>query len=502
MKRAMQPAKILVVDEDKEIRKLVDQSLSEMGHRIQLARSSDEGLKRFSEDLFDVVICEVNLSGMNGIEMIQNLRASDPTVIPIVLTSKGDRDTAVRALEAGARSFLMKPFSEEDLRLRIEKALRERKRIVDSRLLLGDLIQSRSDLREKVVERERYLRQLIDAAPFGILSTDRDGNILTFNGVAEQMYGYSVGEILKHPASQLFGEDNVAGRKVDLDKSPKESKNSHIRKDGKTFPVLMRRRDILNEKQKCIAHLYVVEDLSEHEQMERQLLHAERLSLLGQLAPRIAHEFKTPLQAISGSTELALEFLEKGDVEQPTVWLEHIQPAVNQMLDLIHQLLNLGKPVESKEVELDLGDEMNKVLDMLKPLGVVKYCRIDTDFQTPLPKIIGDSVQIEQVLRNLIVNAVQAMESEPTQVLTLGLKASSDGKWVEVRVGDAGPGIPEDHLDRVFQPFFTTKTEGKGTGLGLAIVKTIVDRHGAEIQVESKVGEGTRFEVSFPVKED
>ena len=130
---------------------------------------------------------------------------------------------------------------------------------------------------------------------------------------------------------------------------------------------------------------------------------------------------------------------------------------------------------------------------------MLKYCEIVQDIRGSLPNIMGDPTQIEQVFRNLMVNAAHAMEESPsTSVLTLGLSASPDRKGLECRISDTGLGIPPEDLDQIFQPFFTTKPEGKGTGLGLSIVKTILDRHGGTIRVESQEGEGTCFILTFP----
>jgi signal transduction histidine kinase len=290
-------------------------------------------------------------------------------------------------------------------------------------------------------------------------------------------------------ASLLFGESE------DIRPS---SKAYHLRKDGEILPVLMHRQDILNERHECIAHLYMVEDLSEREQLEAQLLYAERLSLLGQLAPRIAHEFKTPLQCIFGQAELAVEWLKKGRVEEALSAVESVLPSGRQMLDLVIQLTNLGKPKKSREDEVNLGVEFDRVLDALQHLGVIKYCRIVRNFEDPLPKIQGDPAQIEQVFRNLVVNSAQAMEGTRKPELTLSLKASSDGRRVQGTVEDTGSGISEENLERIFQPFFSTKAEGQGTGLGLPIIKTIMESHEGEITVESEVGKGTRFTLSFP----
>jgi PAS domain S-box-containing protein len=504
----MEAANILMVEDDESIRALVLSILGDLGHRVQSAETAEQGLALFDQGLFDVVLSDVNLPGIDGIEMVRRIRRSDPTVVPVIMTARRDQQTAVSALECGVRSFLMKPFSRDDLEVRIDIALEERKRVVDTRILVGDLIQTRSALQHQAVEREqaltrteRYLKHLLDAAPFGIYSTDRRGRILTFNGEAEQMYGYAHDEIVGSEVSVLFSEQDGNGRAPDPEDPGAAMKAHHIRKNGDRFAVMVRCRDILGLNRESIAKLYVVEDLSEHERMETQLLYADRLSLLGQLAPRIAHEFKTPLQVITGHAGLAEEWLKDGKVREARDSLGHICPAADRMLGLVHQMTDLGKPSDARQTELDLRVEVERTLEPLQELGAVKYCQIVRDYDADLPNIRGDSEQVEQVYRNLIVNAVQAMGQGRGRTLTLSLQTSEDGCWVETVVGDSGPGIPDEDLEQIFHPFFTTKSEGEGTGLGLPIVKTIVDRHSGKISVNSIEGEGTQFSVTFPVLE-
>ena len=501
----MLPANILVVEDEKTTQRIVGDMLSHMGHKVWCVDTGEHGMDVFAQGLFDVVLSDVNLPGMDGIDAIRHMRVSDPTMIPIVMTSRRDQETAVRALECGVRRFLMKPFSLEDLKSKIDQALDERRRIVETRLLVGDLIRTRSDLQHKVVTQERtltrteqYLNYLLDAAPFGIMSTDKEGRVLTFNGVAEQMYGYLHDDVVGRHVSTVTGEDANFYTGVPAGDAPTERKGHHSRRGDEPFPVLVRSRGILDGRGECIAWLYVMEDLSERENMETQLLYAERLSLLGQLAPRVAHEFKTPLQLISGHAELALQWLEDGQVADARTSVESILPAVQKMMVLVRQMSNLGKPSEGATAALDLRAELEKTLTPLRDLGAVKYCEVVEQFDDVLPRVPGDPAQIEQVFRNLIVNAAQAMEETRKRVLTLGLRASADDMYVEAGIQDTGPGVPEEYLSQIFNPFFTTKPEGKGTGLGLSIVKTVLDRHGASIEVESRVGEGTRFAIRFP----
>ena len=484
---------ILVVDDEQPILDMLGNMLNSMGFEPELCPDAEQGLENFSGNVYDVVISDVNLPGIDGIEMMQRMRKSDPTMVPIIMTGRHDQETAVRAIECGARSFLRKPFTKDELQKKLDLAIQERHRIVETRLLIGDLIQTRSNLQQRLVEQdqrltdtERYLHHLLDAAPFAIISTNMQGCVLTCNSTTCHLYGYSDIEILGRNIDDIFGTPATPGQK----------KTVHPRQDGSSFPVLIHQCDILDARGDAMAHLYVIEDQTARDQLESQLVYAQRLSILGEMAPRIAHEFKVPLQIITGYGELAQQWLDKDEPEEARTSLANIIPASRQMQDLVHQIAHLGKPSESTEEFLDLKKEMEETLAYLNPLGIVKYCTVVCDFPDGLPQFKGDPTQIHQLLRNLIINAVHAMEEGQERVLTLTLGAGEG--VVTATVADTGSGIDPEDLKQIFNPFFTTKPEGKGTGLGLPIVNTIVERHGGTIEVESTPGSGTAFYISFP----
>ena len=488
--------RFLVVDVEGPSRRMLQNWLTDNGHLVDLADSGRKAEERVRQTVYDAVLSELQLCDTDGIALIQRLAAADQAMIPVAVTAATDRETIIRAMHAGARGLLSKPLADDAIAEQIGMALVERKRLVENRLFLGDLIKDRSDLQEAVVARERYLSNLIDSAPFGIVSTDTSGSIVTFNTKAEQMYGYKEAELLGRPLSVLC----AAGKDVVV--PPMEGHPvmaEHCRRDRTRLPVLVYGRNVFDGNGKHVARLHVIEDQTTREQMEAQLLQAERLSVLGQLAPRVAHEFKTPLQAILGNAELVGLDLDQGMEERVRENAREIVAAVEQMQFLVKQMLNLGKPIQSREEELDLGAESLRILDLLNSLKVLQNCQVVTDFDIDLPLIKGDPAQIEQALRNLIVNASHAVEQQKERTVALSARVDETGTRVLYTVEDSGCGIPEEQLNHVFQPFFTTKPEGKGTGLGLPIVKTILDRHGASVRVHSTVGEGTRFTLSFPI---
>jgi signal transduction histidine kinase len=204
------------------------------------------------------------------------------------------------------------------------------------------------------------------------------------------------------------------------------------------------------------------------------------------------------MQAILGNAELVVLDLDEGRVDRVRENAAEIVTAVEEMQFLVQQMLNLGKPVQSKEDELDLGEETNRILDLLNPLKVLQRCQVITDFDSNLPSIKADAAQIEQALRNLLVNASHAVEQEVVRRITLSARPDETRTRVIYTIEDNGCGIPPELKDKMFQPFFTTKPDGQGTGLGLSIVKTILDRHGASVRVDSTVGKGTCFTLTFP----
>lgn len=484
----MERLRLLLVEGDAGTRETFGKALEASNYQVSVAETYEEARRLEDETRHDIHLVDLDMSLEAGLSWVQKVRLDHPIAVAVVTTTREDQDVAIRALECGARSFVHKPATAEDICLKLAKARREYKRNIDVQSLLSDLIVDRSDLRHKVAERERLLTHLLDAAPFGIISTGIDGRILTANAEAARMYGLRADEMigghLPFEVPDHLDEDGVS--RLDCDR------------DGGGFQVLLQRRRVRNHLNRPVADLYVLEDQTEKKQMEDQLLEAERLSLLGQMAPRIAHELKTPLQIVVGSTELATMAFKTGDDEMQRTWLNKIPEGVNQIRDLVEQMMNLGKPSTPEMRDIRMQDEIPKLVADLEPIGLMKYCVVECQIGPDIPTIHGDPAEIAQVFRNLIVNAVHAMETTSNGLLRVTGARSESGDSVVIRVEDTGVGIEEDHLDRIFEPFYTTKPDGKGTGLGLPIVKTIVDRYHGSIDVSSRRGAGTTFTVKFP----
>ncbi len=237
------------------------------------------------------------------------------------------------------------------------------------------------------------------------------------------------------------------------------------------------------------------------EEAQAQLLQAEKLASIGQLAAGVAHELNNPLMVIMGNTQLALRTLasskaqEKGLSGQIKELLEDLDCQTHQAKMVVNNLLDFTRIKPPAQVETNLHSLLEDSLKLVGHQASLQSIEVVKQFEKELPLVRVDPDQIKQVLVNVILNAVQAMSTGGT--LTLKTKATENS--VEIAVQDTGMGVPKESLKKVFDPFFTTKPVGQGTGLGLSLSYTIVQRHGGTIALSSRVNEGTTVTIWFPV---
>ncbi len=223
---------------------------------------------------------------------------------------------------------------------------------------------------------------------------------------------------------------------------------------------------------------------------QEQLIRKEKLAIIGQLASSISHELRNPLGVISNSTYFLKMMLEDAD-EKIKKHLDILQKEVVRSNEIITDLLTFAKVKKIKLVNIDL----NKILeDVLKYVEIPENISIEKQLNTDLPPLKLDEEHSFRAFLNIITNALQALGDEGKIVL----KTSRIENFVAIKIMDNGVGIPEENLEEIFEPLYTTKA--KGIGLGLAIVKEIIDEHKGSIEVESKVGEGTTFIIKLPLK--
>ena len=260
-------------------------------------------------------------------------------------------------------------------------------------------------------------------------------------------------------------------------------------------------RDDLGEKNRALVFF---RDVSEKRLQEIHLIQNEKMSSIGVLATGIAHEINNPLTSVAGCAEALLRRFRDdpalGHDSRLDVFPHYLEVIVRESYrckGIIDHLLSFGRRSDGTAIEVDLNGVLLEIVELLRHQPGYRQIRVVTDLQSGLPRVMGDPSGLRQVFMNLVVNAHQAISVPGKVELTT---SCDDGDMVSITVADSGCGIHQDLLDRIWDPFFTTKDVGKGIGLGLALTYDIVKRHGGEIKVESRVGEGSRFTVLLPVE--
>jgi len=360
--------------------------------------------------------------------------------------------------------------------------------------LSNALNQMSNDLKKNMDELLK-LSTAVEEAPDGIQIADIDGRIIYSNKAVEKIYGFSPDEF----KGKRINETNVipdSGSNVIIS-SIKDSGRwfgelTIKRKDGKEIPIMLSTSIVKDNNGEPLAVVGIIRDITdmkEKEKLEKQLLQADKLATIGRLAAGVAHEINNPLGNISLYTQLLIKKTE----DQKTIKkLKVIADETGRAANIIKGLLDFARQSELELSPIDINREIDKVLTILKPQ--LRDIQLKKDFEF-LPQILADSGQIQQVIMNLLTNSIQSIIENGE--ITVRTSAKQD--HVEISISDNGCGIPEENLDKIFDPFFSTKEQGKGTGLGLSISYGIIKRHRGSIEVQSEPGEGTTFTIKLPV---
>ncbi|MFN2372164.1 MAG: sensor histidine kinase [Candidatus Krumholzibacteriia bacterium] len=235
---------------------------------------------------------------------------------------------------------------------------------------------------------------------------------------------------------------------------------------------------------------------------ERKLIQNDRLASLGQLAASVAHEINNPLAGVVNFGKLMQRLMTDDGVPDGRVgdfrtWLEHIVTETVRCGHIVRDLLVFSRQSEPRHAAHDLNEIVLRTLAVIRHRLELGGVEARTELAGDLPQVYCDASQVQQIVTNLVINAAEAMEEGVVTVRTRALPASAA---VALEVADTGTGIAPEHLEKLYDPFFSTKKEGQGTGLGLAVVYGIVESHGGQIDVETELGRGTRFTVTLPIQ--
>ena len=336
-----------------------------------------------------------------------------------------------------------------------------------------------------------FADEVVTHLPVGLIATDRSGRITFFNPEAGRITGLNPA-MAKGSLPDRVLPAQLCSLKQYLDRGETitDKEMACVFTGGRTVPVSASATRIINEVGEFIGQILILRDLGEVRRLQDEVRRQEKLAALGGLAAGVAHEIRNPLSSIKGlATFFAAQF-EDGSESKQAAGVMILE--VDRLNRVITELLDFARPTELKCSATDLAPLLHRSIQLIQKEAANQNIRIDTHIADGICPVMIDADRIAQCLLNLYINAIQAMERGGA--LSVRCEAE-DKQYVQIVVSDTGPGIEADYLNKIFDPYFTTKH--KGTGLGLAIVHKIVEAHQARLKVESVPGRGAAFTLRF-----
>ena len=358
-----------------------------------------------------------------------------------------------------------------------------------------------SRLYGEVAETKQYLEQLILSAGDAIISVDGEGHVRSWNPAAERIFGFAAAQAVGQPFANLLPQEPYRSARASLSReNPVRAFDASAKRaDGHPLNLAVTLSFLPGRNGSAEGMLAIVRDMTTQREIEAQMHQSERLTALGQMAGGIAHDFNNLLQAILGYAQLMAR--SPGNIDVVRRGIDVIEKAANGGAETVRRIQKFARlRPDEPFVSMDLNQVVRDSLAITRPRWEEKKVKGGVPLQLeldlgPVPVVMGRPAELNEVITNLVLNAIDAMPRGGTLRLRTRL---GDHRHAVITVADTGMGMTEEVRKRVFDPFFTTKGE-EGTGLGLSVSHSIVERHGGDLRVDSHPGEGTTFTITLPI---
>ncbi|MFO7748632.1 MAG: response regulator [Desulfobacteraceae bacterium] len=505
----MADRKVLVVDDEKAIVRLLSMSLRSDGYTPFTAYSGEQALEILSENDLDIIVTDIKMPGMDGLELLQKIKKIDSEKEVIIVTGHGDIDSTITALQYGASDFINKPVRDESLALALERA--EAK--IDIRQKLNEYTEN---LEIKVEEATKEIRRkadfqklLIQSSNDAIVATDSNWKVVTFNPEAERICGLASRDVVDTLSmgdlciSEIEKALKAEAEKESGSKFLPWKETTLVSMDGsKEVPVRFS-GSILHEKGQMVGSVTFFHDLTDLKQLEHELVQSEKLAAVGETVSGLAHYIKNILIGLKGGSYVVDVGLKKNNTEKLKAGWSTIKKNINRTSELVSNLLTYSKERKPDYKNCFPNELVEEIVDLFEDTALEKDVVIKTELDPAVGEILIDPATIHRCLLNLLSNGIDACteDEDLDKEWVIGIKTAVEEKNIlTIEVSDNGCGMSQETRDNIYTSFFSTKG-GRGTGLGLLVTSKLIQEHGGSIEFTSAPGQGTTFTIRLPFED-
>ena len=509
--------KILLIDDEKDIREVVTIALEDAGYQVTSADDGESGIRMCEAVSPQIVITDIRMPKMDGIQVLEAVKKMNPDIEVIVVTAFGEMDLAIRALQLDASDFITKPVNDDALHLALRRARERytaRKALKDYTALLE---KEKAQTARELVNTFNFQKNLIESSMDGILGCDENGTVVTFNRSMEKMLGVGKSEVLKtlpwthffEPEEAVRFRKNLAGDKFGgkgrLFLYETALKGAGDRKIPVQVSAIRLPGEAENSRLVCfVRDLRKIRALEREVEDQARILHQDKMMSLGKLAASAVHEINNPLSGILNYIRLMTRILRRGPLpedrrEKFMRYLDLVEAETDRCSHIVSSLLAFSRKSPPSFGPVQVNELLQRCIALSRHKLELQNIELVSRIEPDLPGVQGDFNQLQQCVINLVFNAIDAMPDGGTLTIT-GNHDRAENR-VKISVADTGHGISDRDLPHIFEPFFTTKKEGYGVGLGLSTIFGIMQRHDGSVDVQSREGEGATFTLQLPVEQ-
>lgn len=518
---------VLVIDDEPGIVRLCERLLSRAGFSVLAFTDPTEGLRELDKQRFDLLLVDIRMPGMDGFEVIDHSRRVQPELAVVIMTGFGTVETAIEALRRGADGLVLKPFSGVELVQSAKRAVKESQQKQDvmrlqtlrpvftiteslftetnpDRLqsllldtILAHLQSHHAGIYRRFGETDFQLTAgrgdlppvepaVMEFSLVGSAAACAAPVIFNLEGLGEPslqsvMHERGLASVICAPVQLKEGETILLAARNQGSAPYRES-------DLEIFAILARQAGVALENARLHTELRAY--IRQVEESQRALIQAEKMAIAGRLTASIAHEINNPLQSVRNCLHLAGR--QELEPDSRREYMELAQAELERLMNTVQRMLDYYRPTAVDRKSVDLNELVQRVLVLLGRQLAEANVQVKTRLSSRLKPVFAVADQVQQVLLNLCLNAMEAMpEGGVIQIDTVQRRQAA-----EITIQDSGPGITDEERERIFEPFFSTKDGG--TGLGLAVSYGIIAAHGGNLELIPTAGRGACFRFTLP----